>query len=383
MVGWPPLRALASWDEQRPQRAGRMNRKQRRRRHARWRLHQQVTRGARNVISWASYPTVKQGHIVPRVYQANFAANEQVAMHVDGGRCVLTNINDAGTRRSYYRRTRPDGSTIDDIEASLSFIETAVKPVFDEILTGAPLTIDRKGTLAQFFGVQIVRGPAFFEQRTEVIDRIVSQLTAAQIKPRALDRAGGDVEAIRRQVRDVYFAKTHQFITMIDTSFKIASVIGSMRWQLLQFPSALLAYSDHPVVLWPFDLPASAPFTRQRLAPMSAIEIRVPLAPDLALLMTWADEPDPPHPTPADERFAGELNAFTIGQADRQWMHAPRARAADRHRHVHAAVPGVRARLRRRRRSSVQTPRHGRRLPTSRVQQTPPLADRGRRTPRD
>jgi hypothetical protein len=299
-----------------------MNRKQRQRRHARRRLHKQVTRAPRNVISRVSYPTVKQGHIVPRVYQANFAIGEQVSMHVDG-RCVLTNIRNAGTRGPYYRRTRPDGSTIDDIETSLSFIEEAVRPVFDAVLGGAPLTVERKGTLAQFFGIQIVRGPAFFEQRTELVDRMLGDLTAAQIKPRALARTGGDVEAIRQQVRGAYLAKTHQFITMINTSFKIASVIGSMRWQLLRFPRPLLAYSDHPVVLWPFDVPASTPFTRQHLAPMSAIEIRVPLAPELALLMTWADHPDPLHPTPAHERFAGELNAFTIGQADRQWMHTP------------------------------------------------------------
>jgi hypothetical protein len=169
--------------------------------------------------------------------------------------------------------------------------------------------------------VQIVRGPAFFEQRTELIDGLVAQLTAADVKPAALARAGGDVEVVREQVRGVYLAKTHQLVTMLNTSFKIASVIGSMRWHLLRFPGPLLAYSDHPVVLWPMDVVTAAPFTRQHLAPLSAIEVRVPIAPDMALLMTWADVPDASRAVSADARYASEINAFTIAQAERQWMH--------------------------------------------------------------
>jgi hypothetical protein len=59
------------------------------------------------------------------------------------------------------------------------------------------------------------------------------------------------------------------------------------------------------------------------LGPLTAIEVRVPVSPQLGLLMTWVDEPDNPTPVPAEPRHAGELNAFTISQADRQWMHKP------------------------------------------------------------
>jgi hypothetical protein len=66
----------------------------------------------------------------------------------------------------------------------------------------------------------------------------------------------------------------------------------------------------------------TAPFQRQNLGPLSALEIRVPIAPDAAILMTWVDRSDE-----TDVRMrpltAGELNAFTIAQADRQWMHQP------------------------------------------------------------
>ncbi len=35
------------------------------------------------------------------------------------------------------------------------------------------------------------------------------------------------------------------------------------------------------------------PFSRQELGPLGAIEVRVLLAPELAILMTWVDLPDP------------------------------------------------------------------------------------------
>jgi hypothetical protein len=47
--------------------------------------------------------------------------------------------------------------------------------------------------------------------------------------------------------------------------------------------------------------------------------------PHLAILMTWSDIPDKGSAVSAQTRFAGELNAFVIAQADDQWMHRPDA----------------------------------------------------------
>jgi hypothetical protein len=134
---------------------------------------------------------------------------------------------------------------------------------------------------------------------------------------------GGDLAVARERVRDAYLSKTRHVITMLTTSFKLASVIGSMRWHLLQFADPIVAYSDHPVVVWPMAEAAATPFAKPKLAPMAAIEVRAPISPRLALLMTWADEPDDQQPGSAEPRHAAELNAFTISQAERQWMHQP------------------------------------------------------------
>jgi hypothetical protein len=130
---------------------------------------------------------------------------------------------------------------------------------------------------------------------------------------------------------------------MLTTSFKLALVIGSMRWHLLQFADPIVAYSDHPVVAWPMAAATATPFPKPELAPMAAIEIRAPLSSRLALLMTWVDKSDDQQPVAARRQHAAELNAFTISQAERQWMHQPGTVPPGRHRGGLAPAPGGRA----------------------------------------
>ena len=109
---------------------------------------------------------------------------------------------------------------------------------------------------------------------------------------------------------------------MATISMKVAAVLGSMRWQPLSFDKPLLAYSDQPVVVWPLGTDSVAPPPDEpRFGPLEALEVRVPLSPQLAVLMTWADEPDVLGRVEAQDTYAGEMNAFVIAQADKQWMH--------------------------------------------------------------
>ena len=62
---------------------------------------------------------------------------------------------------------------------------------------------------------------------------------------------------------------------------------------------------------------------RHELGPLGAVDVRVPLSAQVAILTTWADVPDKGASVQADSRFAGELNAFVVAQAERQWMHRP------------------------------------------------------------
>src|SRR6188472_456129 len=134
-----------------------------------------------------------------------------------------------------------------------------------------------------------MRSPAFFEQREEVIRPALEVLEAEHFKLLGLSALGGDVALARQQAVAAYLDPTQRFITMLSYAVKVASVLGLMCWQILRFDAPVLAYSDHPVVLWPLNVPFSEPFERQGPGPLEALEIRVPIAPDAAIVMNWLD----------------------------------------------------------------------------------------------
>jgi hypothetical protein len=266
----------------------------------------------------------KSAHIVPRTYQKAWEGDErQVAVHVKGGTgCELKSTKLVAVRGPYYRRTRPSGVPTDDIEDSLAHVENKATPALREVREGLPLTVERKGALAQLFGVQMMRGPAFFAKHEEIHRSVLEGARASGLKPRHLAAAGGDVELVRSQVIDVLLTPTYRFMTMLAYAAKVAGILSLMRWHVLRFKEPLLAYSDHPVVLWPMNVERTLPFRRQGLGPLTMLEIRVPIAPDAAILMNWIDRSDEVG-IPMKRRAAGEINAFTVSQTDREWMHKP------------------------------------------------------------
>ncbi|HEY8816117.1 MAG TPA: DUF4238 domain-containing protein [Candidatus Dormibacteraeota bacterium] len=287
---------------------------------------QEIARGERPVftIDGSNSPKVEDGHIVPRMYQKAWEVKgRRVAVHVDGTEvCEVKSTKLVATRGPYYCRTRPKGDQTDDTEDSLSRIENKAAAPLRQLVAGQPLEAERKGIVAQLLAVQIMRGPAFFAQREEIVRPPLEAATAKDFQPQALASVGGDVDMVRQEAIAAELDPTKQFITMLAYARKIASVLGLMRWQLLHFDAPVLAYSDHPVVLWPLNAPSSQPFRRQGLGPSGTLEIRVPIAPNAAILMNWldlSDEVGVQMPT----SVAAELNAFTISQAETEWMHQP------------------------------------------------------------
>ena len=94
-------------------------------------------------------------------------------------------ITEAGARSRYYRRVRPTGEAIDDIEASLAFVEDKVAAPLAQVIAGGPLTFQRKAALAQLVGLQMLRGPAFFEHRRTIVVPLLGLL------PVGVDSSGG------------------------------------------------------------------------------------------------------------------------------------------------------------------------------------------------
>jgi uncharacterized protein DUF4238 len=107
-----------------------------------------------------AYPKVERAHVVPRCYLKQFAEYDMIGMRLVGETTTrkVISIDDAAVRKQFYRRTRPDGTPIDDIEWSLSHIESAAAPLLQNLGDRWPLSFEAKAILAELFSVQLVRG---------------------------------------------------------------------------------------------------------------------------------------------------------------------------------------------------------------------------------
>ena len=111
---------------------------------------------------------------------------------------------------------------------------------------------------------------------------------------------------------------------MLSLGPKVASVLGSMHWALVEFRTPVLAMSDHPVVLWPAERRSRGPEPSWLDAGLlHTLEVYVPVSPTTGLLMTWLERPDDPAPLLGHRHHALTVNAFVRAQAQHQWFHAP------------------------------------------------------------
>lgn len=304
-----------------------VNRRQRKRKQRQRSQHAEATRTPdlpALVISGAKLSRVENAHIVPRMYQRSWEGDErQVAVHRVGREgCKLRSTRRAGARPGFYRRTRPQGTEIDDFEATLGGVEDRASDPLREVIAGEALSFERKGALAQFVAVQLMRSPTFFKTHAALADELVDELRPQDFKRAYFRSVGGDVEQARLGVREVFGRKTNALSAMASYSMKVASILAHMRWHILRFERPLLAYSDQPVVIWPMNIALTKAFLIPHHGPLTALEVRAPLAPHVAVLMNWINLPDLGNVS-LGRYAAADLNAFTVGQADEEWMHAP------------------------------------------------------------
>lgn len=272
------------------------------------------------------YPEVKRAHIVPRSYLLNFAVDEAVTLYVDGKAVPHpTSIDDAAVRKTFYRRYRPDGTPIDDVEWSLSQLEDVIAPMLPEVRGSWPYSgIQEKGKMATFFACQLVRGPRWKEWREEEARTTIDE---TRRNPEPMKHNGiwlPVTHKIINELEDRLFSETEWLARMMSLASKLVDIFGSMRWHLIEFEQPLLAISDHPVVGWHSKADYRHPKPNATgVGALNFLEVRVPISPKLALFMTWQDLPDAEAPIIGSEAIAANINAFTIANAARQWMHQP------------------------------------------------------------
>ena len=246
------------------------------------------------------YANVKNAHIVPASYLRAWEAYGRLTVRVGNDSPLDLAASKVGTRRYAYRRQRPSGEQISDVEWTLSDCESKAAPLLGKLAELWPLGPEEKSRLAVFIGFQIVRGPRWVTWHDALREVRESPTTDTP-------------------------ASTARLLRMLKIGAHMGSLVGTMHWSLLEFGSPLLATSDQPVVIWPRGMRARQPQqTPFDLMDVSCSEIRLPTSPRLALLMTWTDEPDDEAPRLKCRReHAASLNAFTVAQADKQWFHQP------------------------------------------------------------
>jgi hypothetical protein len=263
------------------------------------------------------YPSVYRAHIVPKGYLRSFAVNGKVAVRKGGpmARIEVKPLEKAGTRPRFYQRTRPkSGDKINDVEWSLSHIEDKAPPVLRAIDDLWPLDGGRKAVLAELFGYQLVRGPRWVEWHEHHVRERMAEYR------QLVSPTSDEFEANQRNL----LSDTYRLTKMLDLGMRLASILGSMHWSLVEFATPILATSDHPVDVWPAHAASRLPQGSASEGVLNALEVRVPLSPAAAVLMAWLDEPDATTPRLRGARHhAGSLNAFTVANADREWFHLP------------------------------------------------------------
>lgn len=272
------------------------------------------------------YPEVKKAHIVPRSYLLNFAVDKQLCLSIDG-RCLEhpVSIDDAAVRRMFYRRYRKDGTPIDDVEWSLAKLEGVIAPILRDLHADWPPPLETvKAPLAEFFAFQFIRGPRWKRWYEQKADERIAKLRK---NPEPVLNNGIWLPITQKQINefeDHVLSETTRLTRMMLVSNLLVAVFGAMTWHLVEFEEPLLAISDHPVVSWSSSGTRRDPEPNDEdLGALNFLEVRVPISPSLALLMSWAPPPDAPEILLGTKEIAANLNAFTIANAERQWMSMP------------------------------------------------------------
>jgi hypothetical protein len=268
------------------------------------------------------YPAVKKAHIVPATYLRNFAVDGKVGVHLvqENGKLVQP-VENVGTRRYFYRRKRPDGTEIDDIEWSLAQLEGIATPALRDFEKRWPLDDDYKQKLAELFAFQLLRGPRYKAEYEAMTQRFLDEY---QERGEFEDLDPEQVAAFD----EALIGDSYRLTRMLVMSMTLTSIFASTHWTLVEFGSPVLATSDHPVVIWPGGVPQK-PQAVSVLGTgvLECMEYRLPLSPTRAVLMTWADKPDEDDVRVfGRQEHAMNFNAFTIANADRQWFYRPGAR---------------------------------------------------------
>ena len=254
----------------------------------------------------------RRHHLLPQFYMRAFADDTGRVRVVERGtgREYTTGPANVFVERDYY--TVSSVNAEDDhslIEGLYSQVETVAAPVFEQLRAGEfPLEGQDRSEFASFIALQVSRGRSFrtlMDDMTDQMGRMMLSM-AADAPPgyweakRAAWEATGEgpepppppTDEQRRMLRegttfDIKPSREH----IVEMSFahleEMTFVLMAMTWRLVEFPGPWLFSSEHPITYWRWPSPMD-PMTG--IGPATADEVRIPICPTRALVLT------PPEP---------------------------------------------------------------------------------------
>jgi hypothetical protein len=266
---------------------------------------------------------VPHSHVVSAGYLRPWADGPQIAMRLIGReRSVPAGVLDVGVRTNFYRRERPKtGEKIYDTEWSMQQAENAALKIVRSLASRWPLSNEDKPRVAQFFGLQHVRGPAFKAWHEEYNRPKVDALRNDPVGT-TVPTPGVSPEEAAAKGAQHYTSDTFRLVQMLKNARSVAVAFGSMHWTLVSFTQPRLVTSDQPVVVWPLSRGRAKPCPNElNTGVTDTLEVFVPITPGLLLMMTWLDGPDRPDVISGAGRHISTANAFVVANADVQWFH--------------------------------------------------------------
>jgi uncharacterized protein DUF4238 len=292
----------------------------------------------------------RRQHVLPQFYMRAFA-NDRAQINVfprmgasGPTQPHTTGISNVLVERDFYTITGEEGEDSFILEEAFSQLEGAAAGALRVMLDeGLALSDDQRSAWSEFMAAQVTRGRHFREVTSGWVDKAmkgVLQVIASQAPDEYIERMSAEIaeqgdplmatlkperirQALSRQRYSVVPSKEH----LIELSFaaheKLTDMFFILAWKLLRFPEPCLITSDHPVSYWHEPGPQDG---LRGIGPLTAREIRIPLSPSVALLLTWPpaiDEVDDVEHE-GDELIARCLNRdLLVWPASEQWLTSP------------------------------------------------------------
>jgi hypothetical protein len=253
-------------------------------------------------------------HLTARCYIRRWADNGRVFVQDDDPNLApkAREVASVGWRHAWWGA---DAGLSRLAESTLQHSENETAPILREIAARWPLPRDGRAVLAQFIAIHSVRTPAWLETYNAISMAAIGQELTRR-------RWGADIEkaAVRGFMSDEFRVET-----LLRQVPRVASMLMSMQWSLVEFEEPIIASCDQPVVFVPL-----IPFWQRvpiqampRKGFMETAEVRFPIDPWRVLLLSWMPEPDVAAPVRGEFRHATDVNRSTRAQADRHWFHRP------------------------------------------------------------